>query len=392
MKKHLFTSVCIAFGFAATAQTPTAYTTKYDFVPGEKIIAYEDFSATEIGDFPLKWKTNATAEVVTVNGKRGKWMKINKESVFYPEFIKDLPENFTLEFDLGVNQKWDSSPFVINITNLSDPKLYTDYYHYVNWKGTHSLHMQIRPAIIDQRAGFARLQTATVGNYLVDSDIEFKSWDNGPTNFAHVALWRQGQRLRGYVNGEKVWDVQEVFDPKSKYNAITFAQQGSYNLDDYLLISNIRLAAGAPDTRNKLAKGKFVTTGILFDPNSDVIQPESYGTLKAIAAVLKDSAYKVKIVGHTDADGEAAANLELSKQRAAAVKAYLVNNFGLVAENIEVTGMGEANPIDVNTTLAGKANNRRVEFISLPITVKGLPITVKPDPNLPITVKPGGKN
>src|SRR5688500_7785315 len=76
------------------------FTSKFDFVSGEKIIAIEDFSNAELGDFPVNWSTNATAEVVTLSGRPGKWMKINKESVFYPEFINELPENFTLEFDL----------------------------------------------------------------------------------------------------------------------------------------------------------------------------------------------------------------------------------------------------------------------------------------------------
>jgi OmpA-OmpF porin, OOP family len=64
-----------------------AYTTKYDFVPGERIIAYEDFSNTEIGDFPTRWNTNASAEVVTLNNKPGKWLKITKEGTFHPEYI-----------------------------------------------------------------------------------------------------------------------------------------------------------------------------------------------------------------------------------------------------------------------------------------------------------------
>src|SRR5215212_9608299 len=183
MKSIVFSAMLMAFGVASYAQT--AYKTKYDFVPGEKLIAYEDFSATEVGDFPLKWNTNATAEVVTLNNKPGKWLKINKESVFHPEFINNLPDNFTLEFDLGVNQGFDSPPFVLNITKLKKPSEFTDYYHYVSWHGTHTLHLQFWPAILEVRPGSARLQTATVGNYLVDNSVSQVNWDNGPQNFAH---------------------------------------------------------------------------------------------------------------------------------------------------------------------------------------------------------------
>ncbi|MFL5772147.1 MAG: hypothetical protein ACJ75F_03250, partial [Flavisolibacter sp.] len=69
---------------AEKSEQSMSYTSKYDFVPGEKVIAFEDFSNTEIGDFPTRWNTNATAEVVTINGKEGKWMKFNKQSVFQP--------------------------------------------------------------------------------------------------------------------------------------------------------------------------------------------------------------------------------------------------------------------------------------------------------------------
>ena len=79
---------------------------------------------------------------------------------------------------------------------------------------------------------------------------------------------------------------------------------------------------GAPDTRNKLiTEGKFITRGILFDVNSDKIKPESYGTLKDMANVLlENTEVKVKIIGHTDADGDVQSNLDLSKRRALAVK------------------------------------------------------------------------
>jgi outer membrane protein OmpA-like peptidoglycan-associated protein len=141
----------------------------------------------------------------------------------------------------------------------------------------------------------------------------------------------------------------------------------SYDPEDYMLLGNIRLAIGAADTRNKLiTEGKFVTRGILFDVSSDKIKPESAGALKDIANVLKENAdVKIKIVGHTDGDGDDAKNLDLSKRRAASVKSYLVSEFGISAGNLETDGKGESAPVDKNTTAEGKANNRRVEFIKI---------------------------
>ena len=365
MKSILFFSVLMCFGLVAMAQQ--TYYSKYDFVPGDKLIAYEDFSATTVGDFPLKWNTNATAEVVTLNNKPGKWLKINKESVFHPEFITSLPENFTLEFDLGVNPDWNSLPFVVNIASFKSPAEYTDYYHFVSWKGSHTVHMEFQPAKIDQRAGSSKIVAGKNGNHSVNNDVEYKVWDNGPLNFAHVSIWRQKQRLRVYLNGEKIWDIPRVFDSLTKYNAITFAMQGSYKLEDYYVLGNIRLAVGAPDTRNRMVtQGKFVTHGIRFNPNTDSLQVESVGVLKDISNVLKENPnLKFKIVGHTDADGDDKFNADLSKRRAAAVKNFLVQQFGIDPNNLETDGKGESVPADNNNTVAGKANNRRVEFIKL---------------------------
>ena len=81
---------------------------------------------------------------------------------------------------------------------------------------------------------------------------------------------------------------------------------------------------------------------------------------------MKENAtVKVRIIGHTDADGEDAKNLDLSKRRAASVKNTLQSEFGIEASRMETDGKGEAQPVAPNTTAEGKANNRRVEFVKL---------------------------
>ena len=152
----------------------------------------------------------------------------------------------------------------------------------------------------------------------------------------------------------------------AKYNSIVYWMQGAADGVNYYL-TNLRLAVGAPDTRNKLlTEGKWVTHGILFDVNSATIKSESYGTLKEIAGVLKENTdVKVKIIGHTDADGDDKSNMDLSKRRAASVKEFLSKEFSIDESRMETDGMGESKPVDKNTTPAGKANNRRVEFIKI---------------------------
>ena len=71
----------------------------------------------------------------------------------------------------------------------------------------------------------------------------------------------------------------------------------------------------------------------------------------------------MQIVGHTDSDGEAPANLDLSRRRAAFVKTALTTEFKIDASRMDTVGKGESEPADKNDTPAGKASNRRVEFI-----------------------------
>ena len=85
-----------------------------------------------------------------------------------------------------------------------------------------------------------------------------------------------------------------------------------------------------------------------------------------IADVLKENPdVRIKIVGHTDSDGDNAKNLDLSQRRAKSVMNELVKVFGIDASRIETDGMGETKPVAPNDTPVNKALNRRVEFIKL---------------------------
>jgi len=70
-----------------------------------------------------------------------------------------------------------------------------------------------------------------------------------------------------------------------------------------------------------------------------------------------------EIQGHTDNVGQAAANLKLSQDRAAAVKAHLVQTFALDGARLTTTGFGGAKPVAPNADETGRAKNRRVELV-----------------------------
>lgn len=79
----------------------------------------------------------------------------------------------------------------------------------------------------------------------------------------------------------------------------------------------------------------------------------------------ENSTVKIRVIGHTSNDGDDAANLELSKKRAAAVKEVLVKDFSIDASGLETDGKGETQPVADNKTKEGKVMNRRVEFLKL---------------------------
>lgn len=369
MKKLFLLLIAISGCFFSKAQinvgasqTDFKSYSKFDFVAGEQVIYFEDFSQDAVGDFPDKWNTNASGEIVTLGSIQGKWLKLNEGN--YKPMIKTsgFPDNFTIEFDAIFK-----SPVPIEVG--SSFQLFT---------------LDIYPADDEQILAANTDGTGSGARWSLQAGSEFRAinWKDGEPGMNnsqskelfssrngkpfHVAIWIQKQRGRLYIDETKVFDLPMFLPAGVKYNSISFGS-GFYNDGEQNFISNIRVAVGAPDMRNKLlTEGKLVTHGILFDINSDKIKSESYGTLKEIAQVLKDNAaVKVKIVGHTDSDGDDKTNLDLSKRRGASVKNSLSKDFGIDASRMESDGKGESEAASPNTTSEGKANNRRVEFVKL---------------------------
>src|SRR2546422_9311785 len=109
---------------------------------------------------------------------------------------------------------------------------------------------------------------------------------------------------------------------------------------------------------------------VLFDYDKVALKPEAEQTLKKVAVVLSqfpDS--KVTVEGYTDSKGTKAVNMQLSRERAQAVKDWLIKNGGVATANIAAKGFGEQYPVATNTKAdgtdnpIGRALNRRVSII-----------------------------
>jgi outer membrane protein OmpA-like peptidoglycan-associated protein len=329
---------------------------KFDFVPGDKLLFFDDFSADYIGDFPSKWDTNGSGEVVAIGENSEKWFEIKSNSTYFPN-ISDLPEDYTIEFDLltmGLGSN-TSSQAKLGVS-LNDDNSF-DWYK--SGKNAASVQLPVGQYAAFDIAVWNKINNETTINNRVQADVR-----TAVLNQPHIAIAVNGQRFRLWVNETKYVDVPKlVADNALDY--LRFEPSTLADGEERLFIKNLKIAAGGVDLRKKLmAEGRVTTNGILFDVGSATIQPRSMGIIRQISQVMQEeNALKLKIVGHTDADGGDAANLELSKKRADAIKNALTNTYGISGDRLLTEGKGESVPVGDNTTAEGKAQNRRVEFI-----------------------------
>ncbi len=336
-------------------KTKLQSTTQYDFVPGDKILYFEDFSQDAVGDFPALWTTNGSAEVKTVNVAPGKWFHMNGEDAVYC-YTKEIafPDNFIVEFDIIPDEAYDRGiVFTLYQENPEDPK-------------------ELNDDLYPGKGGVHIVPTAEGWETLGYTDSPDDSWLTGEATknpvvleqVNHVIIWIQKRRVRIYHEGAKVVDMPTNIYPGIAFNRIRFS---GWDRGSWPMVTNIKVTTAAPDTRSKLiTEGKLVTYGITFDVNKADIKPESQGTLKSIADVLKENpGVRVKIVGHTDSDGDDQLNRQLSQRRAEAVKTALATTYGIDASLLETEGAGESKPVAANDTPENKAKNRRVELIKL---------------------------
>ena len=353
-----------ALGAAAAAEPVFSVTSKYDFEPGAQLLYYDDFSRAAVGDFPTGFNTLGSAEVVTTSTAPGKWLQVGKQTggVHFME-SPALPGDFTLEFDVIHDLPEEGYRYAAELgilfTDLANPEADLNEYMRV---GTKCASFWIDRDI--SRGWSSDLSKWVKGGELVsgnatDLGAHFSDATRGTPQ--HVAIWRQGRRMRMYVNDRKVFDVPLAWPDTEPIGGLRLFARMSVDEDRYL-VSNFRLAEGAPDTRSKLiTEGKLTTYGITFASGSAEVEASSAGTLKMIAKVLEENGdMKLKITGHTDADGSTESNQALSEKRAAAVKTILVNDYRIATDRLSTAGAGESEPLATGESPSDKAKNRRV--------------------------------
>jgi OmpA-OmpF porin, OOP family len=331
------------------------------FTRGNKLIFSDDFSKDAVGDFPANWNTSLGGEIKKLKGFEQKFLKIPAASVCNIELKKNLPENFTAEFDLiipsDVEQRKTSFGFGVK------PRVIDYLLAPANKEGI-EFSFHTRDDKHDQNLKYGRQGENTNAGF---GKIDYVA----PLNTViKIGIMVNKDRIRLFVDGDQKVDMPKGFDASFR-RAFYFCASTSgdpKSKQNYFYISNVVLAETGKDERSAVLKdfmenGSFSTNEILFAVNSDKIQASSNKVLDEVANALKQaSSIKVKIIGHTDSDGDATKNKSLSEKRAMAVMNALSTR-GIAKSRMSTEGKGDTEPIAENNTDSGKAKNRRVEFV-----------------------------
>jgi len=336
---------------ATTIEESEAVYSKFDFVPGDKTIFFDDFSETDVGEFPRKWHlngpkggNNVPIEIVEYQGKR--FMRSNPAQKGRAQFVStqyirldrkgDLPEKFTIEFDAILNNDRTLHDYILLLS--SDDK---------KWLASGGKNP-------------GKLRLSGVEGSSLNSATPVNIQDN---RIHHISVSVNGTFVKAYIDNIRVVNDPDAVKRPFKLIGLVMAPVNR-NQSDKVMITNFRLAEGGKDVKSALdTDGRIITHGILFDTGKDTIKPESLPTLKKILALLNDDpGLKFSIEGHTDSQGNQGINQPLSEKRAEAVKNWLAGK-SIDSSRLTNKGFGDTVPIDSNKTPEGRANNRRVEFV-----------------------------
>jgi len=331
------TTTPMAPGAAATQGPITAMNSyqNYDFVPGNNILFEDEFTDDQSGEFPTHWNLSRGQAILNMVGPDKAFFLTDGNYVHVSPLMKNnsyLTNDFSVEYD-----SWGSNGYCGILS--------------INEVGGKNMTVCVKPGGVDYTGTdiFSGALPADIGE------------NNFLNKWHHVAIAFKNNQMKVYVDKYRVLLVPNCGGIKPANLEI----EGIGSQDKPIIFKNFKVADGVQFymTGQKFTDAKIVTHGINFDIDKATITPTSMGTLNMIVKIMKDNPdLKFEIDGHTDNTGTAAHNLTLSQQRADAVEAQLIT-MGIEVSRLSSKGFGDTKPIADNSTLEGKANNRRVEFV-----------------------------
>ena len=343
--------------------TPGVTNANFDFTPGPRALFEDDFETTRTGNVPGSIRFIG-GEMDVVEDRGNKVLRVLPGSVFAVP-MGEYPQLFTLEFDLYLGQE---GSLCITTTDLgayrgrSAMRTCAQATAWMNTPfltvaGDHDSHLVYSgfTAPSDSRSG-----TGEFGNYPAFNE-----------RYVPVRATMDGTYLKVYLDETRVVNIPNV-DWEANPDLVFFLEDNYYRSRNeagarVAYIDNLRVGAGGQETgyAELITAGRVTAEGVLFETGSAALQPESFTAIQEIAQVLRDNpSLRVRIEGHTDNQGRASQNQELSEARANAVRSVLVG-MGVDGDRLEAVGLGQAQPVASNGTAAGRQQNRRVELVRL---------------------------
>ncbi|MGM0464350.1 MAG: OmpA family protein, partial [Bacteroidota bacterium] len=325
-----------AAGDMKATETLTLNWSKYDFVPGDKIIFEDNLTGEENGEFPSRWDL---VQGTTENARFGddNIIMFRGGSPMIIPYLKNpetdyLPEVFTVEFDLYMN---NHNHFQIHFYDRKNQRASSDF-----------------SAL---EINYQRMRLGPASSYIPGKGSIENEW-------AHISIAYTNGKMKAYINETRLINIPHLaFDP-------TGISLHAYHASDknQFFVKNFRIAEGGVKYYDRfLQDGKIVSNGIRFDVGKATLRPESMGVLNEIYTMLEEHPdVSVSVEGHTDSDGDNELNQKLSEDRAETVMKQLVS-MGISAGRLTSKGFGESKPVNTNATPEGKAENRRVEFVRI---------------------------
>ena len=344
-----------------------AQNVKSDFVRGSAILFEDNMDGEQMGEFPSKWDVDeGNAEVASINGK--KYMNFTTDRNYVKPLMKNmksyLPDVFTLEWDMFLSKVGDFGEMDFEMIFMKKGS-WNDRAGWVT--------LRYRPHNPEAWGSYRfekgnGAEGESTGEYewnQIKKYIKLGQWN-------HFAASFNKRAFKFYINGNRVVNIPNAKAPET----LLVWCGGKYK---YRGLTNIVIAAGAKELYERnttdlsaaaaaiekaiAETGKFVTNDILFETGKATLKPESMTEIQKVAEYMKaNPTVRFEVQGHTDNQGSDAVNDPLSQQRAEAVVKAL-EGLGCDGFNLRAVGKGSHEPIADNKTDAGRAKNRRVEFI-----------------------------
>ena len=330
--------------------SPTAATSS-DFKRGEVILFQDDFTAETVGEFPSKWDLlDGNAEVKTLGGVKA--VEVTNNGVITP-LIKEkgayLPEEFTIEYefyywtggkdDIGLND------MKITLASTTDRSQWAGYYG-------DGVAFCLVHGVYDTETHHYAYNNGN-GNETKNTKFEYKfkkGWNK-------VAISFNKRALKVYLNGKRVVNLPKVLQPT------WMSFQVPFDYENLTFIRNVVIAKGAVALYDRNAQDLSAVEKAIAETGKATLKPESMAEIQKVADYMKKNpTARFEVQGHTDNQGSDKINDPLSQQRAEAVVKAL-EGLGCDPFNMRAVGKGSHEPVADNATEAGRAKNRRVEFI-----------------------------